>query len=282
MSKLILGSANFGSNYGFLGNNLLAWSDLVKISRFSLRADNPLKLDLSYSYNGSFEALKLLEESNFDGIFKFKIRDLIKCIKDPGLEGFSDFFIPNVNGFAALLHIDPRENESDAEKVECLNFLKSLSIFRYVGVSVYAPNDLSQYLLDHIQIVQFPFSFIDRRFEKSHLLKEFKERDIITHARSIFFQGLLTREFVSLPLQLSKYKPSFDRYFEKLEFLNKSPSTFCLSFVLNNQYIDGAIFGIDSYYHFLEAFATEEKLTCSSFDFEFNLKDEDLLAFNWS
>jgi hypothetical protein len=282
MSKLILGSANFGSEYGFIGNNLLDWSDLVKISQFSLKAEKPLKLDLSYSYSGSFEALKLLDEHNFDGIFKFKIRDLIKYMRNPALEELNDLFISDVNGFAGLLHIDPRENESDAKKVECLNFLKSLSIFRYVGVSVYSPCDLSSYLLDHIQIVQFPFSFIDRRFEKSHLLKEFKNRDIITHARSIFFQGFLVKEFVTLPLQLSKYKSSFDMYFEKLELFNKDPSSFCLSFVLNNKYIDGAIFGIDSYFHFLKAFLIEKNLVCYTLDYEFNLKDEDLLAFNWS
>ena len=71
-------------------------------------------------------------------------------------------------------------------------------------------------------------------------------------------------------------------YFEKLELFNKDPSSFCLSFVLNNKYIDGAIFGIDSYFHFLKAFLIEKNLVCYTLDYEFNLKDEDLLAFNWS
>ena len=64
-----------------------------------------------------------------------------------------------------------------------------------IGISVYSPQDMRnviEYLKPNFpDVIQFPYNFLDRRFEKNQILNIFKKFNIESYARSVYLQGLL-------------------------------------------------------------------------------------------
>src|SRR5690606_3338778 len=68
--------------------------------------------------------------------------------------------------------------------------LKASGRVEKVGISLYHPAEAEELLRQNapIDLVQFPYSIFDRRFEQ--LLPELRSRGIETHIRSVYLQGL--------------------------------------------------------------------------------------------
>ena len=142
-------------------------------------------------------------------------------------------------------------NKSKKGKIilEELEKLKNKKLVSKVGISLYDPKTI--YELNRIKyipdIVQIPYSIIDRRFDKNNLLNKLKKKKIEIHVRSIFLQGLLLMNLNNLDFYFKNFKSDLMKIHEIAESYRISVKELCFFFVLQNKNIDLLIIGIDNF-----------------------------------
>lgn len=124
--------------------------------------------------------------------------------------------------------------------------LKREGIVQKIGFSIYKPEEL-ELLFDRnvpFDIIQFPYSIFDRRFEQ--YFSRLKEKNIEINVRSVFLQGLAFLNPDTLPEHLVHARDDLKRLIDASKEINVPVHAVCLNFVLLNSDIDIAIIGIDS------------------------------------
>lgn len=181
MSKIALGTVQFGLNYGISNTSgQVPAEEIQKILEFCKKND----IDTLDTAQGYGESEKVL--SQFD-LSSFKV--ITKLIGDARLEtSLDNLKLSSVYGL--MFH---RENECNDETWKLFESYKSQRMVKKIGVSVYTPKILEDLINRYpIEIVQFPMNIVDQSFIP--LLPKLKEKNIEVHTRSTFLQGLLLME----------------------------------------------------------------------------------------
>jgi len=246
MNKYIIGTANFGSNYGLLKKKV-SKNEVVKI----LRLAKKLKIDFIDTANFYGNAEKILGKSNcknFKYITKIKISK--SFIQNPNymrrliLNSIKNLKINRIYG--VLIH-NPFFLKTDSKK-NILNTLEKLQQEGYIkkiGASIYEEKEI-KFLLKNfkLDIVQLPHSIFDRRFSSTGIMKKLKRRGVEIHIRSIFLQGALLRKKKSL--KFNKWNKLFDNFEKWLKNKGISNLQACVKFVISQKNIDKIVIGVDS------------------------------------
>ena len=244
VNKLVLGTVQFGLNYGINNSSGQVPEDEVYRILSLAKEHNIHTLDTSSAYGNSEEVLgKTIGRGDFD----FKIVSKYPQGKDP----VSSVFFRSLKAlrqshlYAYLVHhFDFYRSNPDVW--EQMMTLKANGSVDKIGFSIYTTDQL-QYLLDRnvlFDIIQFPYNIFDRQFDP--YLSELKRRGVEIHTRSVFLQGLFFRDVERLTPQLQplgKYLQCMDRYCKEHAI---SKEMCALSFVLQNPYIDGVLIGVDN------------------------------------
>lgn len=131
--------------------------------------------------------------------------------------------------------------------------LKEQGLVEKIGVSIYAPEELSALLPRFaIDLVQAPFNLVDRRLQSSGWLSRLKQQGIEVHTRSAFLQGLLLMTAAQRDRKFDRWQPLWNRWERWLEQENVTPVAACLGFVLSQPEIDRVVVGLDSEQHLSE------------------------------
>ena len=241
--KLALGTVQFGINYGINNKNGIP-SDLDIIEIFDLSIKNNINyLDTSISYGNSEEIISKLSSNKFNIITKsgnvdtredlaLSIEASLLSLKTKSVYGFlfhnANNLIDNYDLWGAMIK------------------LKSEKKVKKIGYSVYETKQID-YLLDKgfiPDIIQLPYSLLDRKFEK--YFSKLKRLGIEIHVRSVFLQGLYFIDNKRLPNELQPLR----KYLVKIEALcfefNVSVGELALNFVNSNKFVDKIIIGVDS------------------------------------
>ena len=254
INKLVLGTAQLSTNYGVANKTgKINIEDLKKIKNLAIQK-GMVTVETAQAYKQSEKILgkadfskfnlvskipKINHESNFDN----SIRNLInKSLKRLRLKKIYAFLFHNPNDLLS---------KNGKKKFYALNRLKKKGLIRNIGVAVYNVKELEaiskKFKLD---IVSIPLNFLDRRFEKSRIVKKLKTKNVKFFARSIFLQGLLLMKNNNLPKFFEKWKKIFIK-FENFTQKNKvSKLEACLSFALSSKIIDKVIVGVDNFNQF--------------------------------
>lgn len=181
MSKIALGTVQFGMNYGISNTTGQVTSDeIAKILEYCKSYD----IDTLDTAQGYGESEKVL--SQFD-LSSFKV--ITKLIGDARLEtSLENLKVSCVYGL--MFH---RENECNDKTWKQFEEYKAQGLVKKIGVSVYTPKTLESLIERYpIEIVQFPLNILDQSFVP--LLPKLKAKNIEVHTRSTFLQGLLLME----------------------------------------------------------------------------------------
>jgi hypothetical protein len=116
-----------------------------------------------------------------------------------------------------------------------------------IGISIYGPEELEA-LAGHacLDLVQAPFSIVDRRLAASGWLARLHDGGTEIHTRSSFLQGLLLMEPDARPAQFARWQSLWDEWHRWLDWVGMTPLQACLSFALTQQQIDRVVVGVDS------------------------------------
>lgn len=281
-SKLVLGSANFGLDYGLT-------NEAGRISKFELK---------KILYEAKLAKIKLIDTAQAYGDSEARIGSLCSdgCFDivtkiNIGLE--KDFFANSVSNlvkqscerlnksqlYAVMLH-NPEVLLAGfgGQIIEELQNLKAQNIVSKVGVSIYSPTILEEILtLLKLDIVQVPFNIFDQKILSSGWAEKLKDHGTEVHARSVFLQGLLLMQRSSLHSYFENNWPSlFDLWYEFMKTNGYDAATVALNFVLKQELIDKVVVGVNSAAQLRALVEIENSRSSLSFP-QFDCNDENLL-----
>ena len=266
MTKLVLGSAQFGFQYGATNSNKkISNKDIAKILKFANKKKIKY-IDTSGQYGNSEIKIGHLCKKKFNIISKIpKIPEKNKNISEwiflNTLKSIKNLKIKKLYGI--LIH-DEKDlmGEYKHEVFKALKKLKKTGLVKYIGVSVYDYNNLKKILLNFkLDIVQGPLNIFDQRALRKDISSLVKKKKIKFFARSIFLQGILlsNKSFLEKLKNFSKYYKNWEQYENWLKKHNFSKLQACVNFVMNCKDIGYIIIGFSSYLEFAEIVNTRFK-----------------------
>jgi aryl-alcohol dehydrogenase-like predicted oxidoreductase len=285
IKKLILGTAQFGLSYGISNmHGQLTQSEAKTI--LSRAAEAGIRtLDTAAAYGESEASIgKALHDSRlFRVITKYPPNAPVKSIKQALEESLQRLGQESVHGY--LLHSYSTYQDNPNVLAE-LQELKAQGKVEKVGVSLYHPEEAIA-LLDidaPIDIVQFPYSVFDRRFEP--VLPDLRRKSIETHVRSIYLQGLYFMKPDAIPAHLQKAAPKVKALQQVAARYDLPLGAMLMGFVLQNEAITNVVVGVES----LQTLEENIAFTATQLPKElalslqvFEEKDEDIiLPYKWA
>lgn len=248
ISKLILGTAQFGQNYGI--NNLVGQPtsrDVYKILSEAYERGIRI-LDSAEAYGNSH---KIIGEYHFSyPNNKFNIITKINAIPETSqIEKLIDRFLEQlkVTQIFGLLFHSYKSYQSNLRVFEILQNIQSKGKINYLGVSIYSNYEFEKVIDDDkISIIQLPFNLLDNYSYRGLLIEKAKAQGKIIHTRSAFLQGLFfMNPYLGHPVVQALKEQLLDIN-EIAQRSLLSIENLAISYCLSKVNIDGVIIGVDS------------------------------------
>ena len=190
--KIILGTAQFGMNYGIANKSgKIRFNEIFKILNY-LKKNKINSLDTASSYIRSEKEIgKYYKKTNkkFQITTKFTFKNK-KNIQSQFIKSFSSLgYVPNT----ILAHnykdyLNPNFHKE-------INVIKKKYPIKNIGVSLYNVAELNKILnYKKPDLIQIPLNILDKRFLNKKIIKTLKRKNIKIQIRSVFLQGLFFKK----------------------------------------------------------------------------------------
>jgi len=278
LKKIAIGTVQFGLDYGI--SNLKGRTDESEVnSILNIASDNGIELlDTAQAYGESEAVLGRCHKNRFEIITKLnpvKLGSL--SLNDLVIESMNRLCVKSLYG--VLFH-NAQSALENTDAVKNLLHLKETGILKKVGYSVYKPEELCQLIQKYGKpdLVQIPFSHLDRRFES--IVNEIHSTGVEIHARSIFLQGLFFIKSTDLPPFFNPIKNYLSKI-QKTYYNSSLLASFLLNYVISQPFIDKVVIGINNSQQLLENMSGLA-VKLPKFEFEVSgLPDELLIPYLW-
>lgn len=279
LNKLILGTAQFGLDYG-INNNRGRLSDDEAFGILSkAKEEGILYVDTAAAYGDAEEKIgsfisayknppfKVITKINSNSNILSSIQNSLRNLK--------------IDRIDTLLFHSFSHYSSNINNLDKLNAFVNDGIINRIGVSVYTNDEIEGILKDPmIDVVQVPFNLLDNENQRGAILKRLKSVGKTVHIRSVFLQGLFYRKATELPDSFDPIKKMLKKITD-ISVENKiSLNALALQYALSKSYIDAVLFGVDTLDHFTNNLeAINEKIPESTFNLidEIIVEETDLL-----
>ena len=288
MSKLGLGTAQFGLDYGIANRSgQIKFSDAKNILQLAKQEKIDL-IDTAILYGKSEKIIGNIGIIDFKFVSKLPNlprdnENIESWVEDNVQRSLTQLGIKSLYGL--LLHRS--ENllgKSGKKLIDALKKIKASGLIKNIGISIYDPSELNKVMhLTKIDIVQAPLNIVDRRLEISGWLSTLHKEKVEIHSRSVFLQGLLLMPYNKVPSKFDKWSGILKRWSLNLKKNNLSAVEACLSYPLSLTEVDRVIVGVDS----LDQFKNLIKISQDSKlkqDWSFMISNDQMLInpSNWS
>lgn len=250
--KLALGTAQFGMPYG-IANQSGKVSFAMADSILECARQNGIDtIDTAMGYADSENVLGRLGVSDFRVITKLsevptQVTDARGWIIDQVEASLKRLRIDKLAGI--LLHRPQQLLGAQGHNISAaMAEIKKNGWVEKVGVSIYDPYELSRFQeACSIDLVQAPFSVIDRRLVASGWLERLKMTKVEVHVRSLFLQGLLLMAPSDRPPQFTSWNAMWRRWDNWLaKHRDVGAIAACIAFGQKHDDIDRFVVGVDS------------------------------------
>jgi len=274
MNKLVLGTVQFGLNYGITNHSGQAKvTDVREILDFA-KENGIDTLDTASGYGNCEQVLGEIGINDFNVITKTTaLKDSILNVIDDFQVSLVDLDQKQVEGL--LIHnISDVENNQFNDLFKKLNKLKQEGFIKKIGFSTYTPGQVDFLLANFdFDLIQIPFNVFDTRLIEGGQLNSLKKNDVEVHARSVFLQGVL----LNLD-HLSEYFSTWEKQFTEYQVMVRNSGLslleYALNFVLNIQEIDRVLVGINNERELREILKSVKRLEPLA---PYSINDENLL-----
>ena len=251
-SKLALGSANFGLDYGVANNSgRISASELIDILLFAKNACIEV-IDTAQAYGDSESRIgSLCDENKFNFVTKIGAEFTNSALDHSVISSVKQSCrrLNQSRLYAVMLHCpEILLSDQGSEVVRGLQMLKEQGIISKVGVSIYSPEILTAISrVVKLDIIQVPFNVFDQQILSSGWSDKLKSNGVEIHTRSVFLQGLLLLQRSSLPDYFMTYWPAhFDSWYKFLNYSRADALEVALKFALQQDWIDKIVVGVDN------------------------------------
>ena len=284
MSKIVLGTVQFGTNYGI--NNTtgqVSPDEVVKILK--LAAVNGVQiLDTSSAYGTSEKVLGLAlkkTDLQFNIVSKYPKGNV--GVKETFQSSLQNLGVKSLYGY--LVHHFEFYQEHPEIFVE-MQKLKKDGLINKIGFSLYNPQQL-QFLYDQnvkFDILQFPYNIFDRKFEP--YMEQLCKDNVEIHTRSAFLQGLFFKDIRTLPEKLVPLRGYLNELHSYCQEHDITIERLALGYVLHNPYVKGVLIGVDNHIQLennMRVVATKLTEEDVAFIKTIDIKEKELLnPVNWN
>ena len=251
MSRLVLGTAQFGLSYGIANQTGQVTRREAKMI-LQLAATNGIgMLDTAIAYGESETYLGEIGVLGFEVVTKLpalpnSCSNVYYWIREQVATSLSRLGIRSLYGL--LLHRPEQLLGSNGKELyRALQDLKDVGHVKKIGISIYSPDELEllipQYRFD---LVQAPFNLVDRRLHTTGWLQRLKDEGIEIHTRSVFLQGLLLMPQAAMLPKFATWNDLWVRWHQWLSTHATSAVQACLALPLSFPEIDHIVVGADS------------------------------------
>ena len=246
MTKLCLGTVQFGMNYGIQGNGQPSSTEAINILNKAYNAGIKA-YDTAAAYGTAESVLKaFLSQSHIN-------RNTVKIISktkshDAGMVDDAKCSLENLGvDFldGCLLH--DAKYVFDSVAVQNLKLVKETGLSKEIGVSVYTPDEALKCLdYEFLDIIQVPYNVLDKRLDKCVFFEKAKEQGICVCVRSVLLQGLLMMNPSALPQHMGFAASVLSEFQEICRTHNLRYFEGAVGYVLQHPDIDYLVFGVDN------------------------------------
>ncbi len=243
MSSLVLGTAQFGLDYGI--NNSLGQVKIDQVLEILLLAykNGVTELDTAQAYGNSEQILKeCFKKLDFDFTVHSKFIDKNVSLKDSLQESLNNLEVPRL-GYFYFHHFDDylKNREKLLQTNEILENCLGLA------VSLYDDNELELVVNDSlIKAIQVPMNIFDCSDKKVRLISQARKKGKKIYIRSVFLQGLFFMDEKALPTKLKSLSIPLQKA-KSIAHENKiNMKSLALGFVKGLVETDGVIIGVDT------------------------------------
>ena len=284
--KYILGSAQFGSDYGIANKGgKVRFEEASKIlsTAKKFKIDT---IDTARSYGSSENILGLIANKNWKIITKIpKLEstqiDLDKWLNINFEESKNNLKSENI--YAILFH-----SSKDLFHQDRLLLTKALESFKNkhkkikIGVSVYHPEEVKNLnLIYPFDVYQMPINIFDKRFLSNELEDIKNKNNCEFHGRSVFLQGLLLMDKDRQCELFPNHTKIWDKWHDYLSQNKISGLEACIIFINKVKNIDSFLIGVDSANQLNEIFAVNLDNKGDYEDIDFSIPEKILLPNLW-
>jgi aryl-alcohol dehydrogenase-like predicted oxidoreductase len=241
--KLIIGTAQFGMNYGIANQNgQVDENEIESILNFAYENDINT-LDTAKIYGNSEKSignyLKKTDKS-WDVITKVKYSDksIFEQIQDSKEK-------LTVRPFVILAHT--AELYLNQEFQSKLQEAKVKGLINRFGVSLYNEKEINQVLATELkpEIIQLPMNILDTRLYRCGILSKLFNKGIEIHVRSAFLQGLFYLSKTDLKRRFSDALPQLDKLKSIAAKVDLTIAELSLLWLVNLKEVRKVIIGLD-------------------------------------
>jgi len=249
--KIILGTAQFGFNYGI--NNKYgkpSKKQVFKIFDYALK-NNITTLDTAEAYGDCYSLIreykKLNPSINFKIYSKLDIRNvsetktleenIMTSLRSLKHEYFEGYMFHSYNSFKKYNFLYD----------ELINARKK-GIIKKIGISLYSNGEIMDIVKNYneFDFIQAPFNLLDNKVKREKEFKKLIKKNIEIQVRSVFLQGLFFKAPKDFPSKLQLLIP----YIKTLKGIANTSKidikTLALKYVINKDYIKQIVIGIDN------------------------------------
>jgi aryl-alcohol dehydrogenase-like predicted oxidoreductase len=245
MQKLVLGTANFGDDYGISKKLRLSTQEVDEILNWALGKIE--ELDTSEDYKGSHKAISK-HANNFKITTKINLNQL-GSINDLALKVIN---ICEEIGIEKIERVLLRPHAADPnftlDAVKELEKLRSIGLIASLGLTIYETKEMDYFMgvLDVPITFQVPLNLLNRSFQEQITSNPIRYQGFNFYVRSIFLQGLVLMDPEDIPHHLTEASETIRSLNDKLTKLGSSTLEATFAFIRNQNWVTGTVVGVTS------------------------------------
>jgi aryl-alcohol dehydrogenase-like predicted oxidoreductase len=245
MQKLVLGTANFGDNYGISNKLRLSTQDVDEILNWA--SGRIEELDTSEDYKGSHKAISK-HAKNFKITTKINLNQLgsIKNLAPKVINICKEIGIEKIERVLLRPHVaDPNFTLDAIKELEKLHLIGSIAS---LGLTIYETKEMDYFMgvLDFPITFQVPLNLLNRSFQEQITSNPIRYHEFNFYVRSIFLQGLILMNPEDVPHHLTEAIESIRSLNDKLTKLGSSTLEATFAFIRNQNWATGTLIGVTS------------------------------------
>ncbi len=267
--KLVLGTVQFGMDYGIQGGKRPAEKDVEEI--LSYAADHGIHcFDSASAYGSAEKVVGNYIRRHADRADRMKIISKLSASALKGIptNAWRDIVLRNAEDSMKALGI--RQLEAylfhdasciyDQEAVKALAGVVDAGLAEKAGVSIYSPEEAVKALeYEEMRVIQIPYNVFDQRLDQCGFFEKARQRQVEIYARSSLLQGLVMMDPDKLPGNV-EFAANYIRKFHRIcRDYDISPLRGAVGYVLSHPGIDYVVFGVDNKDQLMEYIAVQEK-----------------------
>ena len=242
--KMILGTVQFGLNYG-INNNSGKPSENKVFNVLDIAYENGIQyLDTADAYG---DAIQIIGKYHQQSKNKFKLLSKFKGVKTGELKGkvIESLEILEIKSYEVYSFHSFNELIENSVFIKELSQLKVSDLINKIGISVYTNQEFEKVIeYDFFDVIQIPFNILDNSNLRGKLIEKAKLKGKEIHTRSVFLQGLFFMNELPIKLKpLDRYISIINAYCRKEKI---SMQELALSYAIFNKNINHVIIGVDN------------------------------------